>query len=81
MAPATKSTAMAVSNTGCLVLIGFVAGTLVLFAVFGIIDRGRFIHMNIEFALLCAHICLLIDAVNDQVTVQLTNPLYQDQIL
>ena len=67
LAPAAKTTAMAVSNTGCFVLIGFVIGTLLIFAIFAIIDRGRFIHMNIEIALLCAHICLLIDATGNEV--------------
>jgi hypothetical protein len=34
----------------------FVRPPQVLFAIFRILDRGRFIHMNIELSLLCAHL-------------------------
>ncbi|XP_059096721.1 uncharacterized protein LOC131891214 [Tigriopus californicus] len=59
LSPAIKDTVTALTRTASFVLIGFVTATLVLFAVLKIMDPGRFIHMNIEIALLLAHICLL----------------------
>ena len=55
------------SRTASFVLIGFVLATLILFAVFKIINTGRFIHMNIEIALLCAHICLIPNLTSNEV--------------
>lgn len=54
-------------RTASFVLIGFVLATMILFAVFKIINTGRFIHMNIEIALLCAHFCLIPDLTDNEV--------------
>ena len=64
-----KKLAEGVTQTACFVLIGCLAVTLLIFAIFRIINHGRFIHMNIEFSLLCAHLCLLPDFVGDEVSV------------
>ena len=44
---------------GALLLIMFVLVTNLIFACFRVMNRGRFIHMNEEVALLAANICLL----------------------
>eukprot|EP00095_Tigriopus_kingsejongensis_P004198 maker-scaffold208_size258758-snap-gene-1.25 protein:Tk04198 transcript:maker-scaffold208_size258758-snap-gene-1.25-mRNA-1 annotation:"probable g-protein coupled receptor 133" len=59
LSPAIKDTVTALTRTASFVLISFVTATLILFAVLKIMDPGRFIHVNIEVALLLAHICLL----------------------
>ena len=61
LAPEDKKTVSLVSTTGSFVLIGFVTATLLIFAIGRIFNHGRFIHMNIEIALLLAHLCLLMD--------------------
>ena len=48
--------------------IGFVSTTLVIFALGRIFNTARFIHMNIELALLGAHLCLIPDAVGNEVS-------------
>ena len=47
--------------------IGFVSTTLVIFALGRIFNTARFIHMNIELALLGAHLCLIPDATGNEV--------------
>ena len=66
LSPAAKSTAVILTRTTCFILIGFIIATLVLFAFFKILNHGRFIHMNIEIALLIAHICLLPDLAGNE---------------
>jgi len=57
--PSLKATSNAVTSTASIVLIIFVAATLSIFFIFRIFNPGRFIHMNIELALILAHLCLL----------------------
>ena len=59
-----------VTRSASFVLIGFVTATLLIFAIGRIFNHGRFIHMNIEVALLLAHLCLLMDF--DPVTQEVT---------
>lgn len=61
LAPAEKETTAFVTKSASFVLIGFLTATLVIFALGRIFNHGRFIHMNIEVALLLAHCCLLPD--------------------
>ena len=67
MEESDKALAEGVTRTACFVLIGCLAVTLLIFAIFRIMNHGRFIHMNIEFSLLCAHLCLLPNFVGDEV--------------
>ena len=46
-------------SLGALLLIMFVLVTMFIFACFRVMNRGRFIHINEEVALLAANICLL----------------------
>lgn len=68
LSPGIKDTVTVLTRTASFVLIGFVTATLVLFAVLKIMDPGRFIHMNIEIALLAAHLCLLPTLQNSEVS-------------
>ncbi|CAB4069969.1 DENND5 [Lepeophtheirus salmonis] len=63
LAPAVKSATTVVTKTASTVLIMFVGITLILFASFRIFDHGRVIQMNMEIALICAHICLLLPVI------------------
>ena len=63
-----KLLADGVTRTACFVLIGCLIVTFLIFAIFRIINHGRFIHMNIEISLLFAHVCLLTDFVGDEVS-------------
>lgn len=67
LSPGAKSTATILTRTASFILIGFIIATLILFAFFKILNTGRFIHMNIEIALLIAHICLLPDLAGNEV--------------
>jgi hypothetical protein len=67
MVPSLKAISSSVSRSSSFVLIGFVSATLIIFGIGRIFNHGRFIHMNIEISLLCAHICLLPDAGEDEV--------------
>ena len=69
MEESDKALAEGVTRTACFVLIGCLAVTLLIFAIFRIMNHGRFIHMNIEFSLLCAHLCLLPNFVGDEVSI------------
>merc|ERR1712110_1191557 len=53
-------------ETATFILIGFVSTTLVIFALGRIFNTARFIHMNIELALLGAHLCLIPDATGNE---------------
>jgi len=61
MKPAVKAVTTGMTKTASTLLIIFVTITLVIFAVLRIFDHGRVIQMNMEIALISAHICLLIE--------------------
>ena len=61
-----KGLTTALTRTTSFILIIFVVITLLIFAIFRIFNRGRFIHMNIEVALLVAHICLIPNFVGEE---------------
>jgi len=61
MKAAVKAVASGMTKTASTLLIIFVTITLVIFGVLKIFDHGRVIQMNMEIALISAHICLLIE--------------------
>eukprot|EP00090_Calanus_glacialis_P040812 TRINITY_DN7141_c0_g1_i1.p1 TRINITY_DN7141_c0_g1~~TRINITY_DN7141_c0_g1_i1.p1 ORF type:complete len:514 (-),score=67.49 TRINITY_DN7141_c0_g1_i1:139-1680(-) len=61
MKAAVKAVASGMTKTASTLLIVFVTITLVIFGVLKIFDHGRVIQMNMEIALISAHICLLIE--------------------
>ena len=77
LAPEEKTAAMAISRSASFILIGFVSTTLVIFALGRIFNTGRFLHMNIELALLGAHLCLIPDVTGNEVNTSTTDYLYQ----
>ena len=64
---------MAISRSASFILIGFVSTTLVIFALGRIFNTGRFLHMNIELALLGAHLCLIPDVTGNEVNTPTTD--------
>ena len=73
LAPEEKTAAMAISRSASFILIGFVSTTLVIFALGRIFNTGRFLHMNIELALLGAHLCLIPDVTGNEVNTPTTD--------
>ncbi len=67
--PGTKTSLQAMVRLASILLILFVLLTFLVFACFRVMNRGRFIHMNIEIALLAANICLLPAFYDDQMLV------------
>ena len=65
LAPAVKTATTAFTKTASTLLIIFVGITLFLFISLRIFDDGRVIQMNMEIALIMAHICLLIPSLHD----------------
>ena len=61
-----KDTVTALARAASFVLIGFVTATFVIFLAFRIFNRGRFLHMNIEVALVAAHVCLIPSLFEDE---------------
>ncbi len=59
LSPQTHTIVIATTRTAAFILIGCIIATLVLFAIFRVFNRGRFIHMNIEVALLVAFLLLV----------------------
>ena len=53
--------AKTITRTSYFLLIACCAASLLIFLYFRILNPGRFIHMNIEIALLIAHVCLMFD--------------------
>ena len=62
-----KSAALALSKSASFVLIGFVTATLIIFGIGRIFNCARFIHMNIELAILGAHLTLIPEATGNEV--------------
>ncbi len=69
LAPAVKTATTAVTRTASVILIIFVGVTLFLFISLRIFDDGRVIQMNMEIALILAHIILLVPSLHDYETV------------
>ena len=65
LAPAVKVATTAVTRTASTILIIFTGITLFLFASLRIYDDGRVIQMNMEIALILAHIILIIPSLHD----------------
>ena len=63
--PAVKVATTAVTRTASMILIIFTGITLFLFASLRIYDDGRVIQMNMEIALITAHIILIIPSLHD----------------
>ena len=57
--PAQKVVANVITRSASTIIIAFLGFTLGLFIFLGIFDSGRVIHMNMELALISAHICFL----------------------
>lgn len=66
---AVKSATTAVTKSASTLLVIFVGCTLCLFAFFRIYDSARVIQMNMEIALICAHLCLIVPDMTAQVEV------------
>lgn len=64
LAPAVKTATTAITRTASTLLIIFVGITLFLFISLRIFDDGRVIQMNMEIALIMAHIFLLIPSLD-----------------
>lgn len=67
--PALETVSIVITRTASTVLIIFVGITLFLFFSLRIFDDGRVIQMNMEIALICAHILLLIPSLHEHVTI------------
>ncbi len=65
LAPAVKMATTAVTKTASTLLIIFVGTTLFLFASLRIFDDDRVIQMNMEIALILAHIALLLPSMHE----------------
>jgi len=68
--PNLESFAKGITRTSYFFIIIFTLLTLGVFAYFRILNPGRFIHMNIEVALLLAHLCMVPDFSGGQHTVR-----------
>ena len=68
--PGVKTATTAVTKSASTVLIIFILITLFLFASMRIYDVARVIQMNMEIALVLAHICLLAPAMPENVEVK-----------
>lgn len=66
---AVKTATTAVTKSASTLLVIFVGCTLCLFAFFRIYDSARVIQMNMEIALICAHLCLIVPDMTAQVEV------------
>lgn len=69
LSPGVKTATTAVTKSASSLLIIFVGITLVLFAFFRIYDIARVIQMNMEIALICAHICLIVPDMTSRVEI------------
>ena len=63
--PAVKKIASAITRTASTVLICFTAATLILFISLRVYEVARVIQMNMEIALIMAHLTLLLPAMYD----------------
>ncbi len=66
---AVKTATTAVTKSASSLLVIFLACTLCLFAFFRIYDIARVIQMNMEIALICAHLCLIVPDMTARVEV------------
>jgi len=69
MAPAVKTVSTGMSKTASTLLIIFVGITLALFGILRVFDVARVIQMNMEIALILAHLCLLFPADYTQIEI------------
>ena len=63
--PSVKKIASAITRTASTVLICFTAATLILFISLRVYEVARVIQMNMEIALIMAHLTLLLPAMYD----------------
>ena len=64
--PVQKAVSQAITRSASTIIIVFLVVTLGIFLALRIFDASRVIHMNMEIALLVAHICLLPDLSGDE---------------